>query len=641
MGDEQQVGRYQIIKELGKGAMGVVYLAQDPQIGRKVAVKTIKPKEGARPEEVAEGKARFLREAQAAGKLLHPNIVTIFDVFEDRGTMYIVMEYVEGILLDHFCVKSRLMKLETALSLVCQGLSALDYAHRHGIVHRDIKPGNMMVVNGESLKVMDFGLAKEADAHLTQTGMVIGTPHYMSPEQIQGKLLDGRSDLFSMGVVLYELVTGERPFRGEALSTIIYKILHETPIAPRQLNPDLPEALSRIIQKALSKNPEDRFLTGQAFIEALTHYSEMDLGQSMVGSLYTPTPTQEVLPPPPSGIRRIRRASRRSYRKYLIGASVAALAAAVSVGGWLFFAKSSGRSEPPRPSVPAYQEKMPRPIGVTTQPAGAQLYLDGKAVAAITLMPGDASPHKVEARLGCLYASGEVRNTPSQKDLRLTLEPRPPFAFHVESSPSGASVAVDGRDTGLKTPADIQRNDCSPFTVALSMDGRETFEQKIDPSKDGSLKAEMAAAKPRGTLRLEAASATIKFYLGDRLLGASGQEVQLPEGPQAIRVVDSRVRGERTEKITIEAGRAARLKAEPFDTGRVFLHGKPVDDGKVFVDGAYLGDLPLVGDAPLAVGQHQFRVEDRSGHVVSFGWNVRDGEQTKVVNFETRKVEDI
>jgi hypothetical protein len=173
------------------------------------------------------------------------------------------------------------------------------------------------------------------------------------------------------------------------------------------------------------------------------------------------------------------------------------------------------------------------------------------------------------------------------------------------------------------------------------MDGRETFERKVDPSKDGSMKAEMAMAKPRGTLRLEAASATIKFYLGDRLLGASGQEVQLPEGPQAIREVDSRVRGERTEKITIEAGRAARLKAEPFDTGRVFLHGKPVDDGKVFVDGAYLGDLPLVGDAPLAVGQHQFRVEDRSGHVVSFGWNVRDGEQTKVVNFETRKVEDI
>ncbi len=638
MAEGQQVGRYRIIKELGKGAMGVVYLAHDPQIGRKVAVKTIKPKEGARPEEVAEGKARFLREAQAAGKLLHPNIVTIFDVFEDQGTMFIVMEYVEGILLDHFCVKGRLMQLETALTLVCQGLSALDYAHRHGIVHRDIKPGNMIVVNGESLKVMDFGLAKEADAHLTQTGMVIGTPHYMSPEQIQGKLLDGRSDLFSMGVVLYEMVTGERPFRGEALSTIIYKILHETPTEPRQLNPDLPETLSRIIQRALNKNPEDRFLTGQAFIEALTHYSEMDLGQSMVGSLYTPTPTQEVLPPPPSGIQRIRRASKRSWRKYLIGGSVAVLAAAASVSAWFFFAKPSA---PSAPAVPAYQEKMPRPIGVATEPAGAQLFLDGKPVAAVTLMPGDTSPHQVEARIGCLYAKSEVRNTPNQKDLRLVLEPKGTFAFHVESLPPGAAISVDGRETGLKTPSDIQRDNCSPFTLALAMEGRETFERRVDPAKEGSFKAEMALAKPTGTLRLESASATMKFYLGDRLLGASGKEVQLPEGQQAIRAVDSGVRGEQTGKVTIEAGRVVKFQAKPFATGRVFLHAKPVDDGKVFVDGSYLGDLPLVGDAPLAVGQHQFRVEDRAGHEKSFTWNVRDGEQTKVVNFETGKVEDI
>ncbi len=642
MADGQQVvGRYQILKELGKGAMGVVYLAQDPQIGRKVAVKTIKPKEGARPEEVAEGKARFLREAQAAGKLLHPNIVTIFDVFEERETMFIVMEYVEGVLLDNFCVKGRLLKLETALSLACQGLSALDYAHRHGIVHRDIKPGNMMVVNGESLKVMDFGLAKEADAHLTQTGMVIGTPHYMSPEQIQGKLLDGRSDLFSMGVVLYELVTGERPFRGEALSTIIYKILHETPVAPRQINPDLPEALSRIIQKALSKNPEERFMTGQAFIDALMHYSEMDLGQSMVGNLYTPTPTQEVLPPPPSGIQRIRRASKRSGKKYLIGGLAAAVVAAASVGGWLLLAKSSGSDGPAHPAVPAYEEKMPRPIGVTTEPPQARLYLDGKAVAAVTLPPGDTSVHQVEARFGCLSAKAEVSNTPSQKDLRLVLKPQGPYAYDVESDPPGASISVDGKDTGLKTPAGVPRGDCSPFTVALSMAGKEPLEQKVDPSKEPSFKAEMVPQKPRGTLRLEASSATMRFYLGDRLLGSQGQEVQLPEGQQVIRVVDPSVRGERSERVTIEAGRAAKLKAAPFATGRVFLHGKPVDDGKVFVDGSYLGELPIIGDAPLAVGQHQFRVEDRSGHAVSFGWDVHDGEQTKVVNFDTRKVEDI
>ncbi len=631
-----RVGRYQILKELGKGAMGVVYLAHDPQIGRKVAVKTIKPKEGARPEEVAEGRARFLREAQAAGKLLHPGIVTIFDVFEEQGTMFIVMEYVEGLLLDHFCVRGRLLPLENALSLVCQGLSALDYAHRHGIVHRDIKPCNMMVVDGASLKVMDFGLAKEVDAHLTQTGTVIGTPHYMSPEQIQGKLLDGRSDLFSMGVVLYELVTGERPFRGESLSTIIYKILHETPAEPRALNPDLPEPLSRIIQKALGKSPEDRYLTGSAFIHALQHYAEMDLGQSMVGASFTPVPAPEVLPPPPSGVRRPKAARRRGGRKYWIGGAVAALAlAAAATAGYLFLKPGSGK-----PAVAAHEEKLPRPVGVATTPPGAQLFLDGKPVVAVTLASGDPRPHQVEARLGCLSAKAEVRNTPDQKDLTLTLVPSGSFSFRVDSTPPGAAVSVDGKETGLKTPADLPRADCSAFTVTLVLEGRELWERRVDPSKEPALAASLGDAVPRGTLRLEAASATIRFYLGDRLLGAPGQEVQLPEGEHAVRVVDPAVRGSREERVTVQGGKTARLRATAFAVGRVFLHGAPQDDGKVFVDGAFLDDLPLVGTQPLATGPHQFRAVGPGGREVRFTWNVRDGEQTKVVHFDNRTVED-
>jgi len=634
----ERAGRYQLLKVLGKGAMGVVYLAHDPQIGRKVAVKTIRPKEGARPEEVAESRARFLREAQAAGKLLHPNIVTIFDVFEDHDTMFIAMEYVEGILLDHFCVKGRLLPLERSLSLVCQGLSALDYAHRHGIVHRDVKPCNLMVVDGESLKVMDFGLAKEADAHLTQTGTVIGTPHYMSPEQIQGKMLDGRTDLFSMGVVLYEMVTGERPFQGEALSTIIYKILNESPVEPRSLNPDLPLALSRVVQKALSKNPEERFLTGQTFIHALQHYAEMDLKQTMVGQAFTPTPTQEVLPPPPSGIRRIQKKGRRSGgRKYLVGGLLAACAALAAGTGFYLMRERGG---PAPPVVPAHEEKLPRPVAVTTEPPGARLYLDGKPVTAVTLAPGDGAPHTVEARLGCLAAQAQVRNTQEQKDLKLVLAPSVPFKFRVESEPPGAAVSIDGKPSGLATPAEVERADCAPFAVGLTLAGREPWEKQVDPSKEPALSASLGAEVPRGALRLEAASATIRFYSGDRLLGGPGQEVPLPEGDHVIRVVDPAVRGSREQRVTVQAGRTARLSAGPFATGRAFLHGSPQDDGKVYVDGAYLDDLPLNGTLPLAVGNHQFRVVSPSGREVRFNWNLRDGEQTKVVNFETRSVEE-
>ena len=193
MDEPVAVGRYQVEKVIGKGAMGVVYLAFDPQIGRQVALKTIRPLEGISPKDVAEYRERFLREAQAAGRLLHPNIVTIFDVFEDRGTLYIAMEYVEGVLLDRYCDPKNLLSPEKILRLMSQALGALHFAHRRGVVHRDIKPGNLMVVEDEVL---------------TQTGLVVGTPHYMAPEQIEGSPLDGRCDVFSVGVVLYELLLG-------------------------------------------------------------------------------------------------------------------------------------------------------------------------------------------------------------------------------------------------------------------------------------------------------------------------------------------------------------------------------------------------------------------------------------------------
>lgn len=632
----EQAGRYKIIRVLGKGAMGVVYLAHDPQIGRKIALKTIRPKEGAREEEVAESRTRFLREAQAAGRLLHPSIVTIFDVFEDQETMFIAMEFVEGVLLDHFCVKGRLLPLERAISLVCQGVSALDYAHRHGIVHRDIKPCNLMVVDGESLKVMDFGLAKEADTHLTQTGTVIGTPHYMSPEQIQGKMLDGRSDLFSMGVVLYELVTGERPFRGEALSTIIYKILNEQPVEPRILNPSLPEALSQIIQKVLSKNPEDRYLTGGAFIHALQHYAEMGLGQTMKGKAFTPSPVQETLPPPSGPTSRTWSRRRSSSRKYLWGGLVGALAAGAAIGGMMLL--RGGKTDSPVP-VAAHEEKLPRPVGVETTPPGALLFLDGAPVKTVTLQPGDTSPHTVEARLGCLSAMSTVKNTPGQADLKLQLTPSGPFRFQVASDPPGAEIFVDDAATGLSTPAQLERTGCSPFRVKLVLPGREPFMVSVDPSKEAQLQASLSTEKPKGSLRLEGRSGTIRFYEGDRLLGSPGQTVVLSEGEHQVKVSDPSIRGSREMPVTIQADKTARLEAPAFATGTVFLYGAP-PDGKVYVDGSYLDDLPLTGKQLLAVGPHQFRVVGPDKQEVKFSWTVREGEQAKLVHFDTRKVED-
>jgi eukaryotic-like serine/threonine-protein kinase len=252
--------------------MGLVYLAHDPKIDRKVAIKTIQRNPALPDTEAEESKQRFLREAQAAGKLIHPGIVTIFDVGEDQGLSYIAMEFIEGQTLESATKPGGLMPVEKAVMMMIQACLALDYAHKHLIVHRDIKPANLMIVADRHLKVTDFGLAKNPSANLTSAGTLIGTPNYMSPEQIMGKALDGRSDIFSLGVVLYELLTGERPFGGDTISTIIYRILHEVPKTPETINPRVPAAVTSVILKALEKDPAKRFQSGEEMAAALQAY---------------------------------------------------------------------------------------------------------------------------------------------------------------------------------------------------------------------------------------------------------------------------------------------------------------------------------------------------------------------------------
>jgi CHASE2 domain-containing sensor protein/tRNA A-37 threonylcarbamoyl transferase component Bud32 len=265
----KEIGRYEIIGELGHGAMGVVYKGRDPIIDRLVAVKTIRFDRLYEEQEIQGLKDRFFKESQAAGKLAHPNIVTIFDVGEYRGVSYMAMEYVEGEVLSRFTPKDQLLQVEEVLGIIVQAAEALDFAHQRGIVHRDIKPANIMRTSEGQIKVMDFGIAKLPSSTLTQDGSVLGTPAYMSPEQIQGKELDGRSDLFSLGSILYELLTGIKPFRGDNLSALNYQINHENPPPASPQNPLAPPAVDEILKKILAKNPGDRYARGKEFAQAL------------------------------------------------------------------------------------------------------------------------------------------------------------------------------------------------------------------------------------------------------------------------------------------------------------------------------------------------------------------------------------
>jgi serine/threonine-protein kinase len=265
----QTVGRYEITGELGRGAMGVVYKALDPTIGRTVALKTMRlDVHGLDAQEMVR---RFQNEARAAGVLNHPNIVTIYDAGECDGIFYIAMEYIEGTTLHEILAEKRVLATDEVLQIARQISRGLDYAHCNGIIHRDIKPANIMITANGTVKIMDFGIAKSG-GQVTNTGQVLGTPNYMSPEQVKGKSLDGRSDLFSLGVLLYEMLTGEKPFVGQNVTTIIYKIVNENPITPRDLDVTVHPGLSAIVTRALAKAPDDRYQTCADLVRDLENY---------------------------------------------------------------------------------------------------------------------------------------------------------------------------------------------------------------------------------------------------------------------------------------------------------------------------------------------------------------------------------
>jgi eukaryotic-like serine/threonine-protein kinase len=271
-----KAGRYEITGEVGRGAMGVVYRANDPFIGRTVAVKTLQLSEQGTGLIRDELLSRFQTEARAAGLLTHPNIVVVYDAGEEEGLFFITMELVEGKSLQALLDSGQLFPLPRVLRIMEQACSALQFAHDRNIVHRDIKPANLMLTPDDTVKVTDFGTAKILQfGTVNQTVRVMGTPSYMSPEQVKGKVADGRSDIFSLGVLLYEMVTGEKPFPGQNITTVIYKIVNEEPVAPRQLDPSIHPGLNAIILKTLAKEPAQRYQHCRDLIEDLRNYRSL------------------------------------------------------------------------------------------------------------------------------------------------------------------------------------------------------------------------------------------------------------------------------------------------------------------------------------------------------------------------------
>jgi serine/threonine-protein kinase len=402
MAEFQKLGKYEIRGELGRGAMGVVYEAYDPLIERIVALKTIRP-EALAGAQAAEIMARFKREAQAAGKLTHPNIVGIYDFGEDAGVWYIAMELVKGReLKDYFEQHERFATVDI-VRILSQILSALGYSHKLGVVHRDIKPSNVFMMPEGSVKVADFGIAHVDQSQLTQVGSVLGTPAYMSPEQILGMPVDGRSDLFSVGVILYQFLTGERPFVGNATVTM-RKVLEEDPLPPSRFNMQITGAMDGVVRRALAKKADERFQTAEEFAQALVDAAAAKPDQSgdttmmpaaAAAAIATAAATKPAEP------------ARKSQAPAIaiVGGIVVILAVA---GGWYALQNRGVQDAAPvvakaTPKV-APPDAAPVPPPVSATPAAAPAATEPGAVVISAVGLVDASDSRYQADKGLMQA---------------------------------------------------------------------------------------------------------------------------------------------------------------------------------------------------------------------------------------------
>lgn len=338
----QRLGRYQVLRELGRGAMGVVYEGRDPDSGLRVALKTV------RRERLAEAEAReilqrFKREAEAAARLTHPNIVAVYEYGEDAGVVFIAMEYADGRELKASLDGAEPFPLAPIQNVMAGVLAALGHAHAHGVVHRDIKPANIFLLQDDRVKVGDFGIARVESSNLTQVGAVLGSPSYMSPEQFMGRPVDGRSDLFSAGVLLYQLLTGSRPFTGH-LGAIMQQVLKEDPLPPSRCRQGVPPAFDAVVAKALAKQPEARFQNAEQFAAALAAacgLASTDHRESPAGTVTSKGADAEApsaaparpVPAPEAGRSGARGDRRFDARPYLI--LVGVLLALMLVARWL------------------------------------------------------------------------------------------------------------------------------------------------------------------------------------------------------------------------------------------------------------------------------------------------------------------
>jgi len=637
----KKIGRYQIVEELGKGAMGVVYKAHDPMIDRILAIKLIKLEPvsfGALEEEI---RSRFLREARSAGTLSHPNIVTIYDVGEDRKKAYIAMEYIEGKTLSQLIVEGKRLSYQQILNIFVQISGALDYAHNKGIIHRDIKPANIMLTNEGRVKLCDFGIAKIASSHTTQTGIVMGTPCYMSPEQIKGEKIDGRSDIFSLGIVLYELLSGDIPFKGETTS-IMYKIVHVEPAPPKLIMKTMPEFYNNIMRKVLAKNPDDRYKTCSEFARALKLYQlkylkkkktkkepieeakTVAFTEAEVYSLSEDEKTAIAVDsyqplPEESEVLTRKLLVRRSFLLALLFILMIAGANYYGLLNWerLQMASSSSLAQSLKNSKAKiishlFQKKLiSKNLYITSEPSGAAIFTNGadtglKTPANLNLSGEKGEAFSILMKKDSCYDTEKrlVLNQNTPEKLNLTLRS---FAKEViiDTQPPGADIKLDDKELSAKTPAKAKLEYGRVYKLTLMMNGYYDKIIELSPQElDEKITYQLEAFPEPGFLLIKG-SYPVDIYLGKKLIAQSvfNKRVNLPAGTHSLTIVNKDFLLNLMTKAKVASQQTAIIALPPL--GKINIRAIP-SNCKIYIDGIFL-DYPPIFDRRIVAGRHKIK----------------------------------
>lgn len=562
--------------------MGSVYLAEDPVIGRQVAIKVLRAHAGLEGDELAEILARFQREFRSAGTLTHPSIVTVYDVGQQSGGSFIAMEYVRGESLEPVLQSDRILSFKEISDLAAQLGSALDYAHERNIVHRDVKPANILMTWDGQPKITDFGVAKLSTSTMTRTGTIIGTPAYMAPEQVTGHPVTGASDQFSLGVILYEMLTGERPFSAESPTSILYKIVHEDPRPPREINRDLPVKINEVLLKALAKDPTERYESCTDLAKAVRRA----LGAAPPPeSMMTPAPRESTLRKGASEAILNRRASQKTRGSRTAWIAIAAIALVASGIGWKYL--GPGRTTT-------------NEVATSEDPA----------------IPGD--PNEVEPSFSGTSEEESETATPrgsttppvisSEEETTTPIADLPGETLRIVSQPPGARVLINGEALEEATPLDLTLLPTEEVELRIELDGFNPTGMVLaldqlssEVRAKGELFFPMSPSVPPGRLVVRAGF-PLTVRIGAKVHGPS-QEMTIPLNPGEYQVVLTapEVFLRETARVRLDSDRDLILPLPA--TVPISVTAVP-GNCRISIDGTEVDYTPL-RNVPVAAGSHE------------------------------------